>query len=245
MILRHTFSSLIVALAAPMVVHADEVTRYDLKVNDFTELKVVDNVNVIYRCVPDSAGHVVFNATPSHAAAFIFQPDGAKLGIELAPEVAQNPEGLPTVTVYSTFLSRAENDGKATLRIDNAAAGAKIKCVLVGNGRLVARGLNFTQVEASLMTGNGEIVVSGKCDVAKLSSTGTGQIQADELVAREAKCRVVGTGSIGVNASDALTVSGMGSGTVYFIGTPTIKNRTLGVKTKPLIDDNQAGEKAK
>lgn len=245
MTLRHILPSLIVALAVPMAVNAEEVTRYDLKVNDFTELKVVDDVNVIYRCVPDSAGHVVFNATPSHAAAFIFQPDGTKLGIELSPEMAQNPDGLPTVTVYSTFLSRAENDGKATLRIESAAAGAKIKCVLVGNGRLVARGLHFNQVEASLMTGNGEIVVSGKCDIAKLSSTGTGQIQADELVAREAKCRVVGTGSIGVNASDALTVSGMGSGTVYYLGNPSIKNRTLGVKTKPLIGDNGTDSKSK
>ena len=41
------------------------------------------------------------------------------------------------------------------------------------------------------MTGNGEIAVSGQADVAKLSSTGTGQIQADELKAREAKCRIV------------------------------------------------------
>lgn len=245
MTLRHIIPSLIAALALPLAANADEVTRYDLKVNDFTELKVVDDVNVIYRCVPDSAGHVIFDATPSHAAAFIFQPDGTKLGIELSPEIAQNPDGLPTITVYSTFLSRAENDGKATLRIEGPAAGAKIKCVLVGNGRLVARGLQFNQVEASLMTGNGEIVVSGKCDIAKLSSTGTGQIQADELVAHEAKCRVVGTGSIGVNASDALTVSGMGSGTVYYLGNPSIKNRTLGVKTKPLIGDNQTNSKSK
>ncbi len=224
----------LIAAVLPSVLSAEEPTRYNLKVNDFTELKVVDDINVIYRHHPDSVGTVIFDAMPDKASALIFQPDGTKLDIQLSPEAAGQPEGLPVVTVYSSYLTKAENDGKAHLRIESVAPGAKFRCVLVGNGRLTARNLNFTTVEASLMTGNGEIVVSGKTDLAKISSTGTGQIQADELIAKDVKCRLVGTGSIGVNASNNLTVSGMGSGTVYYIGDPAVKNRTLGVKTQKM-----------
>lgn len=230
---------LVTALTATAIsfsLSAEEPTRYNLKVNDFAELKVVDDINVIYRNHPDSVGQVVFFATPDQASSLIFQPDGAKLDVRLSSEVASNPQDIPTVTVYSSYLTRAENDGKSHLVVENVASGPKFKCVLVGNGRLTAKNLSFSTVEASLMTGNGEIVVSGEADIAKLSSTGTGQIQADELKVREAKCRIVGTGSIGVNASESLTVSGMGSGTVYYIGNPAMKNRTLGVKTQQLAD---------
>lgn len=223
-----------IAACLPYSLSAEETTRYNLKVNDFTELKVVDDIDVIYKFHPDSVGTVIFDATPDKASSIIFQPDGTKLDIQLSPEAAGNPSGLPVVTVYSSYLSRAENDGKAHLRIESVAPGAKFKCVLVGNGRLTARNLSFTTVEASLMTGNGEIVVTGKTNLAKISSTGTGQIQADELIAKDVKCRLVGTGSIGVSASETLTVSGMGSGTVYYLGDPTVKNRTLGVKTQKM-----------
>lgn len=227
-------AAIVAAAISTFLLRAEDVTRYYLKVNDFTELKVVDDVNVTYRCSPDSAGHVMFYATPDQASAFIFQPDGMKLDIQVSTETPREARSLPTVTVYSSFLSRVENDGKGHLTVDNVAPGPKFKCVLVGNGRITARGLKFNTVEAALNTGNGEIVVTGQAEIAKLSSTGTGHIQADELKVREAKCRILGTGSIGINATETLTVSGMGTGTVYYLGTPTVKNRTLGVKTEPL-----------
>lgn len=224
---------------ASLAANAQSRTPYDLKVNNFTELKVVDNINVVYRCNPDSAGHVVFTAYPEQASALIFQPDGVRLDILVAPEAENRAEALPTVTVYSSYLIRAENDGKGHLQLGSVAPGPKLQIVLEGNGRITARNLALSTVDASIRTGNGEIVVTGNADLAKLSSLGTGQIQADELKAREAKCRITGTGSIGVNASENLTVSGMGTGTVYYLGNPEIKNRTLGIKTKRLTDDKK------
>lgn len=230
----HSIAISILATLSTFTISAGEPTKYQLKINNFTELKVVDDVNVIYKCHPDSACTAVFMATPEQASSLIFQPDGTKLEIQIASDAVPTTTGLPVVTVYSSFLNRAENDGKAHLIVESPAPGPKFKCVLVGNGRLTARNLQFTTVEVSLMTGNGEMVVSGKTDIAKISSTGTGQIQADELVAKDVKCRLVGTGSVGVNATETITVSGMGSGTVYYIGEPSVKNRTLGVKTEKL-----------
>lgn len=215
---------------------ADETTRYDLRVNDFTELKVTDNLNVVYHCHPDSAGHVVFFARPDQASAVILQPNGTKLELQLSPELNGNADEFPTVTVYSSILTRAENDGKGHLKIATVAPGEKISLNIVGNGRLTARSLKHKDIVAKITTGNGEIVLAGEGEKVRFSSLGTGQIQADELAVHEGHCRIMGTGSIGVNASDFLTVSGMGSGTVYYIGKPQLKNRTLGVKTVPFAD---------
>ena len=55
MFLRN-ITSAIVAAIIPLVASAVEPTRYNLKVNDFTELKIVDDINVIYRNHPDSVG---------------------------------------------------------------------------------------------------------------------------------------------------------------------------------------------
>ncbi|MCM1029411.1 MAG: DUF2807 domain-containing protein [Pseudoflavonifractor sp.] len=234
MTLRYMMLPMLALMLSALNAFAGSPSKYDLKVNDFTELKIVDDINVIYRCSADSAGHVTFTALPDQASAFIFQPDGNKIELQLAPEAVSSAPSLPIVTIYSTFLTRAENNGSGRLVIESVAPAPKLQLVLVGNGRIMARNLSHPTIDASIRTGNGEIVLGGKSELVKLSSLGSGTIQADELIAREAKCRITGTGSIGVNASDALTISGLGSGTVYYLGKPTIKNRTVGVKTAPL-----------
>ncbi len=231
-----THRIIIAALASLMALAAtaEDAHDYDLKVNDFSEIKIIDDINVVYRCLPDSAGHATFRALPDQVASFIFQPNGSSLELRLAPEALSKADGLPTVTIYSTYLTRAENDGLGRLLIDNVAPGPKLQLVVVGNGRITAKGIDHSAVDASIRTGKGEIILSGRADQAKLSSLGTGNIQADALEARQAKCRITGTGSIGVNAKEALSVSGIGTGTVYYLGQPEIKVSPLAPKPVPL-----------
>lgn len=222
--------SLLVATIGAM---AQTPTRYELDVKEFSELKVVDGINVDYKCVPDSAGKAVFYATADVASTVMFVPNKSKLEIQLATNDKKRTD-LPTITVYSTYLTFIENAGDSTVRVLSVAEGPKFKARQIGNGRLVVRNVAATQVEASLDTGNGNVVIYGKADKAKLSCTGTGHIQADELVADETKCSLWGTGSIGCYAAKTLNIAGAGSGKVFYVGNPEIKNRSIGVKTSPL-----------
>ncbi len=224
--------SLFAMLMASALSIVAKTTKYELKVNNFTELKVVDDIDVIYRCNPDSAGLAVFEAAAEQASGILFQATGTKLHIELSPDAPR--QGLPVITVYSTYLNKVENAGKGRLTVYSPAPGAKLKARLIGNGRMTVTGIENQALEASIDTGNGTLVVKGKCEVAKLSNTGSGQLQADELTARQVKCSVWGTGSIGCSASETLSVLGAGSGQVYYLGSPSIKNRSIGVKTLPL-----------
>lgn len=217
-------------LTASVTCFGAGIARYELDVNDFSELKVTEGINVDYVCNPDSAGKAVFYTTPDLASVLMFSNKKDKLEMQIATD-GINYNNLPTVTVYSNFLTKVENSGDSMVRVLNVAPGPKFKVNLIGNGRIVVHGLNATQIDSSINSGNGTIVVDGKCTTAKLSTVGTGSIQADKLNATDVKCILVGTGTVGCSVKQNLTVIGTGSGKVYHKGTPEkVTNRSLGVK---------------
>lgn len=216
------------ALGLSFGANAKIVSHYELNVGDFSELKVADGINVDYRCNPDSNGIVTFDATSDIASVITFTNNKKRLEIELSPEGTET-KGLPTVIVYSQFLTKVENYGDSSVRVLSVTSGPDFKARLIGNGRLVVRNVSASQVDASINTGNGLLVIYGKCTTAKFNNTGTGNIQADDLVAQKVKCVQVGTGSIGCSASEELVIYGA-SGSVYYKGNPEIKNRAIKVK---------------
>lgn len=222
-------------LMATSSANGAEKSHYELKVNDFTELKVVDAVNVDYACHPDSAGLAVFDATPETASTILFSNNGKnRLTIQVATDGLLT-NSLPTIKVYSNYLVKVENSGDSLVRVLTVAPGPKFTATLIGNGRLSVRDIKANQVEASIKTGNGQMAVGGKCRDVNLHNTGTGSIQADGLVANNVKCSVVGTGTIGCHVKDVLSIQGMGTGKVYYAGEPSkIKNRSMGIKYHPL-----------
>ena len=214
---------------------AANLVKYELKVNEFHELKVVDGINVVYSCNPDSAGLAVFTCPSDEAAAFIFNNPKGKgvLSMQLSTE-SIGRKNMPVVYVYSTFLTKVENSGDSLVKVLNVAKGPKFLAQLIGNGRLVVKDVKATEVNAGISTGNGTLVIAGECELAKIKLVGTGVIQADELKADEVSVKASGTGSVGVWPLESLSVSGVGSTKVYYKGEPKIKNRTLGIKTLPL-----------
>lgn len=207
--------------------------RYELDVKEFNVLKVIEGINVDYRCNPDSAGKAVFTATADMASVLMFTNDKGKLSIQLAREDCSRT-GLPSVTVYSSFLSKVENSGDSTVRVLSIAPAVKFEGSLIGNGRLSVRGVNATEAKLALKTGNGVIVAGGQADKLKISFSGTGTIQADDFKALEINIKATGTGAIGCNATDKLSVFGAGSTKVYYKGDPQISNKSLGIKVLPL-----------
>lgn len=204
--------------------------RYSLDIKDFSELKVVDGINVIHHCNPDSAGIVTFVSDEDISHRILFSNNKNRLKIELVTDGVKITD-LPTVTVYSSFLAKAENSGDSTLTIVSPSPAASFKARIIGNGTLIARDLHATQVEGKIDTGRGHMVLTGKTSVAKLSNTGTGKLEAGALMADEVNCTVLGTGPIDCYATEKLSVKGLGSNHIYVKGKPKeIVNRTIGAK---------------
>lgn len=235
--MKKTFLTIILLIIATSVVSAQKLSRYELDVKDFTELKVIEGINVNYVCNPDSTGRAVFIATDELASVLMFNNTKGRLEMQIATD-GIDYKNLPTVTVYSKFLTKVENSGDSTVRVLNVASCPNFKARLIGNGRLIVKGIDVTSLDGSIDTGNGQLILYGKCESAKLSCTGTGTIQADELVSNDTKCVMLGTGTIGCQALTSLNVVGASSGKVYYKGNPEqIKKRSVGVKIIPL--DNE------
>ena len=216
---------------------ASPIGTYGLDVGDFTQLKVTSPINVRYVSCPDSAGMVRYESTPEMASIISFSNTGQKLVVEFSTKGTHYMDA-PTVTVYSTFLAVAENHSDSLIRLDKVAPCPELKLKIMGNGRISANDVTATKVSASITTGHGSIMVTGKCDEASLSSISTGSIQADGLQADIVSCKMMGTGEIGCWPEQKLSVSrlSVGSGRIYYKGNPRlIENKSINIKVEPIV----------
>ena len=228
--------SLLMALIATMAVSA-QVERREFKVGDFTRLTLIDDINVNYRCNADSAGMAVITCAQEVLDHILFNLSGkGRLSIQL-DEVIERMEGLPTITLYSSSLDEAENDGDSTLRVMGLPPMKAFKVRLTDNGKVIVRGVRASQLELQILSGKGKIIAQGSCDDLSLRLVGTGEIQADQVDAVNVSCRIIGTGSMGCNVlGGELKVSGSGTGKVYYKGEPSkVTVRKLGtIKAIPM-----------
>lgn len=237
----------IITLCCAAAVNA---TPHTINVGEFNELVVNDGINVVYSNNADSVGIVAFDIEKEYTSYIMAERSKGRLKIQLDP-AAITVKTLPTVYVYSSYLYKAENTKDSTLTLRKVAPGAKIDIQLQGNGTIIANGLDAININLKLLTGKGKIITSGKCENLSIKNVGIGEIQADEVAAKHVKCTLMGTGAIGCASKETLSVKGVGSGKVYYIGKPVITKSKLsnvkivqlegGVETEAtdVIEDNE------
>lgn len=220
--------TLILILAAALPACAQK-KKYELNIGDFSELTVADNLRVTYRCVPDSAGMAVLRVEPVRVPALVFENNKSKLKILNDSQVPDSVFG--EIVVYSHALTNVTNWGSELVVVDSIAPIARFKARVVGNGKITARHIHTSHMDAAVQAGHGRIYLNGTTTSASYQLLSTGSIEAGDMRAAQVKCRMYGTGSIDCWATDALNVAGLSSGTVYYRGEPAnVKNRSVGVK---------------
>ena len=226
---------LLVSMLVGLGMSAQEVQDYKVEVGQFDKIKVLDNVNVVYRCLPDSSGYAQYRGAKEFADAFIITPksDGT-LRIQVSTEDVGHQD-LPTLYIYSDFLTEVENSSSFSVLVENPAPCAEFKALQVGNGSVAVENLKTNKLSATLNTGNGTVNVSGSTLTAIFKMVGTGIISADRLEAEDVQCKILGSGSIGCWAVSTLSVKGIGSTKIYYKGDPKIK-KSGGGKLYPLPD---------
>lgn len=217
-----------VALVAFSATAFAEVQTYALNVREFTKLQVIDDLNVLYKSNPDSAGLAVFTCENNVVRAIMFSNNNDKLKIEKNLDDDMNVEQFPLITVYSTNLIQADNCGDSLLIVESPAPGSVLKAKVIGNGSLVVNNIHSTQVEGALETGRGYLEMNGITRNVKLKNIGTGKINATALEAETGTVTVLGTGPVACFVTEELTVKGMGTGKVSVKGSPKVKKRSIG-----------------
>lgn len=220
--------------AAIMIVTAGSAREFKYEAGPFDKVSVLGNVNVVYRSVTDSVGIVAYDADKDYGEALEISNNKGKLTVK---ETTDHGLGvLPTIRVYSDYISQIRNEGNSVTKVELSAATPTLNVRLVGNGRIVCENVASPEVKASLSTGNGDIVLRGRCRRASFDLAGTGVIQADSLEADYVKCNVIGTGSIGCWALDNLDVRGIGTTKIYYRGNPIVK-KVGGARMTPIYEE--------
>jgi hypothetical protein len=99
---------------------------------------------------------------------------------------------------------------------------------LSGSGDMDAQGISTDKL-AITISGAGAIKTSGRADSQDIDIGGVGNYQAEDLESKEVKITVEGAGSAVVNVSDKLDAKVSGSGSVEYIGDPTVDQDVSGV----------------
>lgn len=219
--MKRIVASILFASLSSIAVLAQDCHSFALKVGEFNQLKVQDNATVVYTANPDSIGYAWFKGDDKHADAFLFSNSNGTLKIEVKSKDPM-PENLPTIYVSSTFLTSVESSSKGTVSAFNPAPTVDFKVKLEGNGSVEIQNIKATKVEAKLITGNGTISLSGKCNEAKFIMAGAGVIQADALESTGVECLGFFSGSIDCYPEKELKVKGIGT-KIYYKGDPKIK----------------------
>ena len=219
--MKKVLISALFLVIATLALHA-QTTHHVVKLGEFTRLVVTDDINVVYRCDADSAGLAVFDCTEDIADRFVFSINkNGRLNIQFNGEYQQTYI-LPTVIVYSSTLLEVENAGDSTLRVSGLPALEAFKVRNIDSGKVIVNGVHASKLELQIMSGKGKIIADGSCDDLALRMVGTGEIQADRVIATQVTCRIMGTGSLGCNVNGGeLKVSGSGTGKVYYKGNPS------------------------
>jgi len=195
-----------------------------VKVNDFNNLRVVDDIYVEYYCDASKAGTIEFDLPKEVAKLLIFDcNDKGKLKIDMAFDDSQTIKQPPTIKVYSSRIEEVVNQGKVTVTVNLPKKKINFfRAVTTGNGKLIVKNLNTDKGEMKIATGNGTITASGKCKDLKISCLGKGLVDTRKTISTNVSCKLTGTSNVHCNVNGGkLNIRGSGSGKVYYTGNPS------------------------
>ncbi len=221
----------VICLLCSFIAKCEEQT-YMLNLNNFTELKVVNGVNIEYHSSVDTVGKGYFTCEKDLSSRFVFSQDENKLKVEvdMVDTVIRN---LPTIHLYSTKLEKVENTSDSLIIVHEIGDVDQFKVKVVGNGAITVNNLVCDKADVTINTGKGNVEIkSGEVTSIKYKNVGKGIIRAAGLKAKSANVILLGTGDIECFVEQTILIYGSGSGKVKYKGYPEkITNRSIGVKT--------------
>ena len=97
-----------------------------------------------------------------------------------------------------------------------------------GSGNVDAEDISTDEL-AVILSGAGNVKISGEADSQEINIAGSGSYQAEDLESKEVNVDVGGSGSAIVNVSDELDAKVSGIGSVEYIGDPTVNQDVSGI----------------
>ena len=104
-----------------------------------------------------------------------------------------------------------------------------------GSGYIDVKGIDVLELNV-LITGSGDVSLWGTTGSAEYTITGSGKVNAKNLISNECIAEISGSGSIYCNAVMKLNAIISGSGSIYYRGTPSVNTQISGTGSVISID---------
>lgn len=139
---------------------------------------------------------------------------------------AGGPVGPVRIEVTTRDLASAAVVGSGTLAIDRAR-GLRLDLSVSGSGRLSVGKIEADNLVVGLL-GSGRISAAGSAKQLKATIQGTGDLDAPELRADDARVQADTSGTVTVTAGRTADVKATGPGDVTIAGTPSCTVKATG-----------------
>ena len=118
--------------------------------------------------------------------------------------------------------------GSGNIQTADGLIAKKINVELGGSGDIKMGATTATELTADIF-GSGNFDIKGTGEKAKLSITGSGDIDAYDFITKSTEAQTTGSGNIHCHATESLDAQIMGSGDIRYAGNPpSVKSKALG-----------------
>jgi hypothetical protein len=219
------------------------------RINETRELENFERIQVngdfTVQIDTGNASYVVIRVDENLTDLIVTHVSGDRLIIETRNNDCIRPSHPVEITVVTPAYSEITLSGSGIVRCSglntnafsinlegsgeiqcNQVEAATVTADLLGSGFI--EGVFFTENLSAALDGSGEIRMSGASVNADLKLIGSGRIQALDVVTDVCYAYVSGSGRIDTRVNNALDITIIGSGSVYYAGNPTVESYISG-----------------
>lgn len=210
---------------------AQKTVKYDLSA--FTEVSLKSDAKLIL--TQDSVQSVTVQAKEETISKLIVEVSNRKLVVRYPGNVRFNSKWTPgevLITVSMPQIDALSQSGSGSIIAEHLISSRILDLYVGGTGSIKLLNLKAEKISSTL-SGSGNLQLAGERVVSELKMiiSGSGEANASWLESKKVNVVISGSGSCFVNAKENLICKIAGSGSVSYIGNPTIESTIVGSGT--------------
>ena len=221
--------------AEQVVVKKYNYVYSDTTIADFSEVSILNGINVVYTQSESQAGKVRVYAPEGNDVVSITSKNGL-LSIRYGRGYKRD-FGVIMVYVYSKELNKVNCSMGANFTAEGMVSGSKLKLKVLGQSQIRCKNIIYDEVSAKRGLGSGDILLSGKAKDATYTIIGAGEINADNMIADDVTCKILGRGDVGCHVDKNITVRSLGKGAAYCKGELKISGENNKIRVMPAKEE--------
>ena len=203
------------------------------KVSDFDGVNVGGSFDVIL--LKGKEGKITIEAEENLIEYIETEVRGNNLKIQFQKNTNIRTTKRITITVYFNDIESVSLGGSGKVTSNNIIKAESFKVSLGGSGKINLQ-LDADEITTSI-GGSGNIILEGETAEMNCKIAGSGSIRAYELTTDELYATIAGSGSIKTTVRTKIKAKVVGSGSIYYKGTPKyIDTKSLG--SGDVVDKN-------